>query len=214
MTDPLKEVMSGGFAAPLGDVIASVGRGVADAQAALDRASLEATLSLYESDGDAGTAMLREIGYRPTFYVLPETSCEVQISLRVGGSSASDGSANAAPNAPRLLQSRAYATPVDAGFANRFGYEASASAKLTFKIVPVPPPLAFDEQRPVPTLTGRTVAETQVALDRLGFTATFQDPSGKVFDKPPPAASVVLAQSPAPFTLAPIGGTIIVTIPP
>jgi len=201
MDNPLQETMSEGFAAPLGDVIAAVGRGVADAQAALDRASLQATLSLYESDGDAGTDMLREIGYRPTFYTLPETSCEVQVSMRVGGSSASNGSANAAPGTPRALQSRAYVTPVDAGFANRFAYEASASAKLTFKIVPVPPPMALDDQRPVPSLAGRTVGEAETALARLGFEMRFQNKDGKPFDSPSKATEAVLEQSPAALSL-------------
>lgn len=212
MDNPLQETMSDGFAAPLGDVIAAVGRGVAEAQAALDRASLQATLSLYEGDGDAGTDMLREIGYRPTFYTLPETSCEVQLSMRVGGSSASDGSANASPGTPRLLQSRAYATPVDAGFANRFAYQASASAKLTFKIVPVPPPMALDDQRPVPTLAGRTVAEAESALARLGFEASFLNKEGKPLESPPKDNEAVLEQAPAPLSLLRIGEAVLLTV--
>ena len=212
MSDPLKEAMSDGFASPLGDVIASIERGVADAQAALDQASLQATLSLYETDGDAGTNTLREIGYRPTCYGLPETSCEVQVSMRVSGSGASNGGANAAPGTPRLLQSRDYVTPVDAGFANRFGYEASASARLTFKIVPVPPPMALDDQRPVPELTGRTMADGQSVIERLGFTATFQTKEGKPIDGMPKESEAILAQSPAPRTLAPIGGEILLTV--
>ncbi|TFI58103.1 PASTA domain-containing protein [Sphingomonas parva] len=214
MADPLKDVISDGFVAPLGDVIAAVGRGVADAQAALDQASLQATLSLYETEGDAATTLLREIGYRPTFYVLPETTCEVQMSMRVGGSSASDGSANAPPETPRLLQAKAYATPVDASFANRFGYEASASAKLTFKIVPVPPPLALDERRPVPDLLGKSVTDASAALARLGFEAEFHSNKGEVFSTPPPGGTIVLAQSPAALTLAKIGEIIVVTVPP
>jgi hypothetical protein len=211
MTSPLKEVLSDGFAAPLGEVIASIGRGVADAQAALDRASLEATLAIYETEGDAGTDLLREIGYRPTFYVLPETTCEVQVSMRVGASQSSGGSAAAAPGAP-ALRARSYVTPVDAGFANRFGYEASASARLSFKIVPIPPPSALDEGRPVPALTGRTAEEAEAALGRLGLTASFVDAKGNALEKPPAGSSSIIAQSPAAITLIPIGGSVVLTV--
>lgn len=207
MTSPLKEVLSAGFAAPLGEVIASIGRGVADAQAALDRASLEATLAIYETEGDAGADLLREIGYRPTFYVLPETTCEVQVSMRVGASESSGSNAGSA-----ALKARSYVTPVDAGFANRFGYEASASARLSFKIVPIPPPSALDEGRPLPALTGRTADEAEAALGRLGLVTSFVDVNGKALEKPPAGSSPILAQNPAAITLVPIGGSVELTV--
>jgi len=210
MTSPLKEVLSDGFAAPLGEVIASIGRGVADAQAALDRASLEATLAIYDTEGDAGADLLREIGYRPTFYVLPETSCEVQVSMRVGASQSS-GSPAAGPSGA-VLKARSYVTPVDAGFANRFGYEASASARLSFKIVPIPPPSALDDGRPVPALTGRTAEQAEAALGRLGLAASFVDAKGNALEKPPVGTSPILAQSPAAITLVPIGGSVVLTV--
>ena len=201
MVDDLRDVMGDGFAAPLGDVIAAVGRGVAEAQAALDRGSLDATLALYnvakDSGVDAGTQLLREIGYRPTFYVLPETSCEVQVSMRVGGSGGGDGSAN--------VGARTYVTPLDAGFANRFSYAANASAKLTFKIVPVPPPAILDESRPAPQLLGLPGSEAAARLQALGLAAAFVGTDGTAVAADVAASAKVAAQSPAALGLVPLG---------
>ena len=212
MSDTLKQVFSDGFAAPLGEVIAAVGRGVADAQAALDHASLEATLQVYHDEGSAAATLLRDIGYRPTFYVLPETTCEVQVSMRVGGSNGADGSANAAPGTPVLMRSRTYITPVDAGFANRFGYQASASAKLTFKIVPVPPPSALDDNRPVPNLIGKTGADADAALTNMGLVAAFQSKGDKPVEREKALKLSVTAQDPAALALIAIGGTVTLTV--
>jgi hypothetical protein len=224
MADELGELMQDGFAAPLGDVIASVGRGVADAQAALDRASLAQTLELYGTEGDDALKTLREIGYRPTFYVLPETTCEVQVSLRIAGSggTAGLGTGNAASGAtgaidPRvasaaLSRSRLYITPVDAGFANRYAYDARASAKLTFRIVPVPPPSALDDTRPAPPLVGRSASEAAATLAALGFTTRRVDGAGEVVVPEATTGLVVKAQSPTAWSLVPPGSVVTVTL--
>lgn len=202
------------LASPLGQVIASVGQGVADAQAALDAGSLAQTLEIYSESGDAGIAMLRDIGYRPTFYVLPETTGEVQVSLKMSSGSAQNGGAPA-PGRPVLanaaMRSRVYVTPVDAGFRNQFSYDASASAKLTFKIVPVPPPAALDDIRVVPDLVKRTAAEARLVLDTLGLEPRFVDAGGKTVDAPTDAA-IVAATAPAASAIVGAGSTVIVTL--
>jgi hypothetical protein len=194
-------------ASPLGDVIASMGEGVAAAQRALDDASLSQTLAIYSESGDAGLAMLREIGYRPTFYVLPETTGEVNVSLRLANTSAQNG-ATASPLALQaaaatalrpmpMNRARAYITPVDAGFANQYSYNAQVSAKLSFKIVPVPPPSGTEDLRVLPDLAGATVADARTRLAALGL-APSAAPDGKplddtaVVEKTVPAAGAVV----------------------
>ena len=207
MAGPLGDLLSDGLAAPLGAVIAAVGHGVADAQAALDAASLAQTLAVYESEGDTGTALLRDIGYRPTFYVLPETTCEVQVSMRVGGSGGPDGSAGGG-----RFGARTYITPVDAGFASRYGFQSNAAAKLTFKIVPVPPPNALDDARPVPTLIGRMGDAAASAVEARGFVAATVDGDDKPVAVADRAGMIVTAQDSGSQTLLPIGSTIILTL--
>ncbi|WP_108261595.1 hypothetical protein [Mangrovicoccus ximenensis] len=142
----IKSLVGDVVAAPLGEVIASVGQGVADAQHALDEGSLAAVLDIYAESDDAKLKLLQEIGYRPTFYALPETTGEVRVTLRLGQGAAGQGTGTAVRKAavPAIqavplrtglnarIGNRLYATPVDAGYANRFGYAADVSAKLTF----------------------------------------------------------------------------------
>lgn len=211
--NPVADLLAETVAAPLGEVIAAVGQGVAEAQRALDDAALAATMAIYEEQGEAGMTLLREIGYRPTFYVLPDTACEVQVSMRIGGSGGADGSAGTArlPGGIAALgRGRTYVTPVDAGFQQRFGFEASAAAKLTFRIVPVPPPSALDDARPMPALVGRLATEALAVLDRLGLAVRLIDGDGK--DVASAAGASVTKQSVEPGRLAPLGEAVILTI--
>lgn len=212
MPNELADLLNEVLASPLGNVIASVGEGVAEAQQALDEASLAKTLEIYRESDDDLLRVLREIGYRPTFYVLPETIGEVNVSMRLSGGGARDASPAqraAIPLAPglrpdmlgrldslrKVQQVRAYITPVDASFQNRYNYEATASAKLTFKIVPVPPPPGVEELRVVPDLGTSTVQSARSVLDLLDLPARFLDRAGNLLADPAPT-SVVERQEP------------------
>lgn len=229
MASDIAGLMRDVVASPLGDVIASVGEGVAAAQQALDEASLARTLEIYREGGTDAVALLRQVGYQPTFYALPETSCEVVVSLRIGGGDDQGASAGASaganpggspggspvgrPAAPqpagrapaaaapaarftgdvmarKLQPARTYVTPVDATFATRYSYQAQASARLTFKIVPVPPPDGLDRARVMPDLVGRDAATALLVLDMLGLKAAVQDAGGKAVEDVPAGAKV------------------------
>ncbi|MEE4301015.1 MAG: PASTA domain-containing protein [Pseudomonadales bacterium] len=200
-------------AAPLGDVIAAVGEGVAAAQQALDEGSVARTLEIHAEGGDEALEVLRRIGYRPTFYALPETTGEVRVSLSLGSTAA--GAATPAPTVRRTpavsvglsrvgrtvgVAPKIYATPVDGGYANRYGYRANISAKLTFRIVPVPAPDGADELRLVPDLTSRPVADAVTALESLGLLARVLDAAGVELEALPDAGKVA-RQEPAPDTV-------------
>ena len=226
MAGELSGLVSEVLASPLGDVIASVGEGVAAAQRALDEAAVAQTLEIYSEGGEELVRMLREIGYRPTFYALPETVGEVNVSLRLSG-----GSAAAAPAGPAAAAGaipgmgtriaaltpaarvKTYVTPVDAGFANRYNFDATASAKLTFKIVPVPPLAGVDDLRVVPDLVGRTVAVALEVLDALDLAGRVVDAEGRAIEA---AGTVEIAGiTPAPGSVARLGATIdLVARPP
>lgn len=99
--DPLRYLDA--LSAPMGDLIASVGRGVAEAQQALDMGSLGALLSIYADPDttDDTIALLREIDYRPTFYAIPEVTSELTVALTITGQSGagSPSTTTAAPAA-------------------------------------------------------------------------------------------------------------------
>lgn len=209
MANEIRNLVRDVVAAPLGDIIASVGEGVAAAQAALDEGSLEKTLEIYAAEGDAGTKMLRDIGYRPTFYTLPETIGEVNIAMSLGNSTkgntrapqtkARDLRGKRAP--VRMSRSQMYATPVDGGYANKFGFNATVATKLTFKIVPVPALEGVDDLRGVPDLKG---LDGQAALEKaeeFDLDIVFVDKNGVAVTEP---KLTLLVKSQVP-----IGGTVV-----
>lgn len=208
----LRNLIGDIVASPLGQVIAQVGQGVADAQMALDEASLAKVLEIYGEGDDETLALLRSIGYRPTFYTLPDTTGEVRVALRIGNGAQGAGNARAVKPGPattlatlRAVPARAglsalpakmYAAPVDAAYANAYGYQADIAAKLTFRIVPVPPPDGADELRIVPDLTGRAATAALTALDALGLGAILLDVDGAAVETSADTF-VVIEQTPA-----------------
>ncbi|TVR65983.1 MAG: PASTA domain-containing protein [Gemmatimonadales bacterium] len=205
--------------APLGRIIASVGEGVAEAQRALDSQAIGQLLALY-SESDEGTRLLRESGWRPTFYTLPETEGEVKVALSLSESNPDEASAGAGPGgsgAPspsptpipprggallsaRLSRSLAppraklYATPVDGGYRNRFGFEASVSATIRFRIVPVPPPPEADRMRVVPELVGMGAADAARLLEGFDLLLEAEDGGdGSIASQVPEPGTVVRA---------------------
>lgn len=192
--DYMKDIL----AAPLGELISSIGSGVAEAQAAMDAASLAQTLEIYSDSANPLAKQLREIGYQPTFYALPETEVEAQVafSLAATGSSGTPVAGNTSGG-----RARVYAAPVNASVANKYNMEASASAKLKFKIVPVPPQGNIAEMRVAPTLVGKKLSEAETILNSLNLSYE----SAPDIDGNPPVVdgeSVIVAQQPE-------GGTVI-----
>lgn len=208
MSDPISnfsELLSN----PLGDLISSIGKGVGEAQAALDAGSLNATLDIYREDNASERTpeeqrmvdLIREIGYQPTFYVLPETEVEAQVSL-----SMTLNSNPVSPLAPATTVARfsTIATPLNAGNINRFHISSNAVAKLKFKIVPVPPPAAITEMRVVPNLVGMELNDATIALiAQLGFVYRIEGTTttGSIATQVPAAQAIVRAATEIVLTL-------------
>lgn len=207
MTD-IKRLIHDTAAAPLGEIIASVGQGVAHAQRALDEQALAQLEALYQ-DNDEVAALMRRSGWQPTFYTLPETEGEVKVALSLSGqdsAGARPSSASAPGGAIRRKGVRMYATPVDAGYQNRFGYQATIGASLRFRIVPVPPPPEV-ENLPivaVPRLVSMQSDEAQQLLADFRLEMDV-DPSGA-------PSGVVRTQVPAPGELLRRGDPVSVTL--
>ncbi len=131
------------LSSPIGDLIASVGKGVAQAQRDLDVAALETIDQIYNSS-DKTAAALKEIGYQPTWYQIPEVTAELKLSMSIEGEhkQPKPAAATAKPIAPFYKKPAitARATPVDANYSNRFDYKVEASSTISFKIVPIPAP--------------------------------------------------------------------------
>ncbi|EHR69511.1 PASTA domain-containing protein [Burkholderiales bacterium JOSHI_001] len=185
-TLPLLDALS----APIGDLIAAVGRGVADAQRAMDEASL-ATLSDVYARGDGLLGELQRIGYRPNWYHIPEVESELQIALTISGERTRGAGSTGGLGGGKL---RLYAAPVDAGYSSRFNFQLQASSKVKFKIVSIPPSNAADALQAMPALVGLPLGEARARLRLLGITGTTVPAEGG-------DTLTVTTQQPAPGTL-------------
>lgn len=193
------------LSAPIGDLIAEVGRGIAEAQRAMDSATIEQVRALAADavDGD-GLTLLRQIGYQPTWYQIPEASAEITVALTLTGSGQStDQSSGGQPSGGSSARMQLVATPVDAGYANRYGYELKAASSVKFRIVPVPPSPAFEAMRAVPKVIGLTFAAARVRLaeSQIGWRL----PEGQA---EPPDDTAILIQTPAPGDLMRAGDAV------
>lgn len=184
------------LSAPLGSLIASVGRGVADAQREMDAASLAAYREIYESN-DGMLSELQRIGYKPTWYHIPEAESEIQVALTVSGSESS----TTPSTSPSRQKIKLYATPVDAGYASRFNFSLQAASRLKFKVVPIPPSNAAEALLVVPALVGLRLDEARARLTLLNVPATLPEGAPE---------TVVTKQSPAAGTILPEGGHVVV----
>ena len=183
---------------PFGDLIASVGRGVADAQREMDFASFALLQEIYRDEGPLRE--LQRIGYRPNWYHIPEVEGELQIALTISGEETRQASSSAVTRAAAL---RLYATPVDAGYTSRFGFTLQATSKIKFRIVPVPPSSAAEAIQVMPALVGLTRAEAAARLSLLGIDITL--PAGA-------DTATVATQQPAPGSIIGVNTTVSVAL--
>lgn len=165
MNENRLDELSESLSAPIGDIIASIARGVADAQHALDESTIKIYMEIYQKD-DGFMEALRQIGYQPTWYKIPEVNAEVVMSLSVDGNSSIDAGANSNAAKPPL---KLYAAPIDAHYSNRFNFDVKAASRISFKIVPVPPSPKAEEIKVVPRLTGKSLGETARLLRMLNI---------------------------------------------
>lgn len=188
--DFMKDIL----ASPLGELISSVGQGVADAQAALDAGSLSKLLELYSNEDDELLKLMRAVGYQPTFYVIPETEVEASISLAISGNEISSAVMGENGVTKQVVsQKQIYAAPLNASTNNKFNVQATAATKIKFKIIPVPPTNAAATLRVAPNLIGLTETQIEALLVQFGLSYSVGDDSGSgaVITQTPEAGSIV-----------------------
>ena len=115
----------------LGELIAAVGLGVADAQLTIDTTVIDHFSAVYDESIES-FAPLRDIGYQPTWYQVAEASAEIVLALTVTREQRGASS-------PTHVVRGAH---VDARYRSTFTHGVKARSSLTFRIVPVPPPAA------------------------------------------------------------------------
>jgi hypothetical protein len=132
MTDPADQIAEL-LSVPLEQLLSALGRGIGEAQSALDRHSIEIQ-QLIDSD-----PVLGQYGLHATWYQIPSTDLELRIAVAVEAQSDTDGT-----TLPRL-----WAQPINARYANQFGYDVQASSSIRLTVVPVPPPAVVTTVRAI-----------------------------------------------------------------
>jgi hypothetical protein len=157
------------FGAPIEGVIAALGKGIADAQTELDKASAAA------ADEIAADPVLSQHGVQPTWYQFPRVELKLKLALTVAQDTSAARSAALATGLPLKL----VAQPVTAGYQNRFNFAAQAASTVTVTLVPVPSPAGTTETTAPARMTRDEVHGAALATGRLAMTGP---PRNRVVD--------------------------------
>jgi hypothetical protein len=159
------------LSAPLGEFISSIAKGVADAQQAMDMNTIETFRSVYMDDQDT-LEELRQLGYQPTWYRIPELTAEIQMALSINATALETGNQ---PGNGRANKFALLAAPVDASYVNSYNYNIQGSSKVKFTIVPVPPSAQAESLRVMPFADGnKSLQSFMNLLQLLGIAFSFE----------------------------------------
>lgn len=162
--------------APLEELIAAFGRSLAGAQQSLDASSMATLQQIYGGAASPLHEALRQIDYRPPFYVIPKLESELSIALSL---STSDE------------QLHLDVAPVDAEYQSRYRFDSQTASKLRFTIVPVPAPTRAEQLRVVPDVVGKGWSDASAVLGRFdlaGRVDPLTSADGAVVERQTPAA--------------------------
>ncbi len=165
------------LSAPVGDLIAAIGEHVAEAQLALDRQTIDNFKRIHGADGGA-LRELKALGYRPTWYHLPEVEAEITLALTVAGetedSAPSGPSAASMPVASNFALGKVgtkltiFAAPVNANYSSKYDFNLEGATKVRFRLVPVPPTVVAEGMKVTPDLVGKSWRDAKELAVELG----------------------------------------------
>jgi hypothetical protein len=165
------------FSSSIEDFITSLGKGISDAQVAMDQNSIQTQAAL---DSDPVSS---QYGLQATWYQFPKVDLELKLSVTVtqdqSSSPASQAASRALPAGIGGLSRpvRIIAQPVSASYQTHFNYDAQAASTLSLSIVPVP------AQRTPGQAVQPRMTDTQVRASAFASAAKFvfaKDSQGKV----------------------------------
>lgn len=128
------------FSATIEELIAALGKGISDAQRALDLNSIQT-----QKDIDSNP-VASQYGLQATWYQFPRVDLQLKLAVTVTQDQSSpapllSSGLRAVPAgliATQLKPIRLVAQPVSASYATHFSYDAQAASTLSLSIVPVP----------------------------------------------------------------------------
>ena len=125
---------------PLPDMVASMGKAIAEAQTEMDRSAAAFLKELADPEngvtlpGETKPTSLLKMGFAPSFYHFSETRIEAKIAFStMTGHEATVGLKIGVPI-------KFVTIGIDASYTNKYSFEAEGSSTVSTKIVSVPPP--------------------------------------------------------------------------
>ncbi|NIO37556.1 PASTA domain-containing protein [Candidatus Bathyarchaeota archaeon] len=137
---------------PFGEMLAQIAKGVADAQKAFDEQSIDFQKRIFT---DPDLKDLRDAGVQATWYQIPEVNAVLKVSVSMHSESETSGK----KKLPYFLR----LAPYNATYKNSFDFEYTGASEMSFKIVPIPPPVATALTL-VPDVVGKTKEDAEKAI--------------------------------------------------
>lgn len=137
-----KEILN----APLPEMVKTLGIGIAQAQRALDKVSMELAKELVDTKVDMGGEeySLLSLGFTPTFYQYVDTVLEMKMSVSM--SQTTEFGVSTSVSAGVNVGFVAVSASVSASFSQKYQYSAEGSSMLRTKLVAVPNPPVFEQR--------------------------------------------------------------------
>lgn len=168
MSNHQKGNNSESFFCSMGELVAELGKGVAEAQQDMDRQAIETYRQILADEE------LTEYGITPSWFTIPEATLQLKMSYSVvkKEDSGSGGSTNPPKSKRRLLVS-----PSNATYKNLFNQSESTQSELNLKIISVPPPTKVTGTIYMPELIGKSYVEAKLILENAGLVIKGEAPS-------------------------------------
>ncbi|WP_442264615.1 hypothetical protein ACSIGC_09640 [Tenacibaculum sp. ZS6-P6] len=132
--------------APLPEMVKSLGLGIAEAQRALDKVSMDLAKELVDTKIEMGGQeySLLALGFTPTFYQYVDTffECKMSVSMMESREFGASVSVSAGFNVGFV----AVTASVSASYSQKYQYSAEASSLIRTKLVTVPNPPVFEQR--------------------------------------------------------------------
>lgn|GEM_PF-511860 len=141
----------------MGDVISSVGRGIADAQYALDVSAIQTQQQINEDDD------LRAWGISAHWFTIPEATVNLKMNYQFTKERVEEGTIEEG------RKMRLMVSPINAKYTNTFKVSETLQSELNLKFLPIPAPTRWTEQLTVPDFTGMTLAEAKELITAIGM---------------------------------------------
>lgn len=148
--------------APFPAMVQSLGIGIAEAQLALDRVSLQIAQRMAGYSPNASGAMVKDnsnlvtlqeggeaysllaLGFTPTFYQFVETVIELKMSISTSRSTEFGLTVGVSAGVNVFFVTAS--ASVSASFSQKYQYSAEGSSLMRTKLVTVPPPVILEER--------------------------------------------------------------------